>query len=104
MTRATLTWTGLTLTGLVAAFLVSFVVATLPARFSWEAAVRLDLAAWLILFGVLGMASVLAAARVAFGGWPQVRASDAAVAALGLAIAAAEEILLHEWAEGSVGD
>lgn len=101
MTRATLTWTGLTLIGLIAAFLLSFVVATLPGMVGWDAGVRLDLAAWLVLFGVLGMASVLAAARTAFGAWPQVRPADVALAVLGLGIAAAEEILLHEWAEAT---
>lgn len=103
MTRATMRWTGLTLVGVIAAFLLSFLVATLPARYGWDASVRLDLAVWLGLFGALGMAGVVVAARIAFGRWPHVRLSDVALAVLGLAIAAAEEILLHEWAEGSVG-
>jgi hypothetical protein len=103
MTRATLTWTGLTLIGLIPAFLLSFVVATLPARFGWDAAVRLDLALWLVLFGVLGMAAAVIAARMAFGAWPAVRSTDVGLAAGGLLIAAIEEILLHEWAEASMG-
>ena len=103
MTHRMLRWTGLTLLGVIGAFLLSFVAATLPARFGWEAEVRLDLALWLGLFGALGMAGVLAAARMAFERWPVVRASDVALPILGLAIAVAEEILLHEWAEASLG-
>ncbi len=101
MNRATLTWTALTVIGVIAAFLLSFVVATLPARFGWQMSLRLDLAVWLILFGVLGMAGAAAAARMAFGHWPHVVPGDVAIPVIGLAIAAIEEILLHEWAEST---
>ena len=96
-------WTGLTLIALAAAFLASFAIATAPGRFGWAPQWRVDLAAWLVLFGAFGAGGTLAAARLAFGAWPRVRPADAALAAAGLAIAAVEEPLLHEWAESSIG-
>ncbi len=101
MSRATLAWTALTVISVIAAFLLSFVVTTLPARFGWDMSLRLDLAAWLILFGVLGMAGAAVAARMAFGTWPHVAPADLGLPVIGLAIAAVEETLLHEWAEGT---
>lgn len=104
MTRGAWAWTGLTLLAVVIAFLASFVVATLPGRFGWEAPVRLDLAIWLVLFGVIGVGGTLGAARIAFGASPEVRLLDGVLAVLGFVIAAFEEMALHEWAEGSIGN
>jgi hypothetical protein len=96
-----LAWTALTVIGVIAAFLLSFAVATLPSRFGWDMSLRLDLASWLILFGLLGMAGAAIAARMAFGTWPGIVPADVTLPVLGLAIAAVEEILLHEWAEST---
>ncbi len=102
---AQVTWAALAVGGLAAAFLVAFVVVTTLG--SWgvvpTTSLRLDLAAWLVLTGLLAMAAVTGAARLAFGDWPLVRARTLAWAALGLGIAVGVELALHEWARITIG-
>jgi len=101
-------WLAITAVGLVVAFLVAFAIATVPGRLGIDVAtvgagLRLDLALWLILFGVLGMAVVRAAAQLAFGAVRSVTAGDIGLPAVGIGLAVAEELALHEWAESSLG-
>jgi len=102
-------WAGLTLAGLVVALLVAFgVVAALQ---QWDLvggagvqpALRFDLALLLAVFGGLGMAAVVGTARLAFGRWAEVKALDVLLPVAGIAIAIAEELALHGWAQASIG-
>jgi len=91
----------------VAAFFLAFGIATLPVRFgsgtdAFWSALRLDLGLWLALFGTLGILAVWMSARQWFG----VRPIDPGVLLVpgaGIALAVAEELALHEWAEASLG-
>lgn len=98
-------WAALAIGGLTGAFLVAFVIVTTLT--SWGlfagAMMRLDLAAWLILTGVLALLAVAASARIAFGGWPLMRAHHVAWAAVGLGLAVGVELSLHEWARLTIG-
>jgi hypothetical protein len=105
---ATLAWSGLSVAGGVVAFPVAFVIATLPGRFgsgtdSGVTLLRLDLAIWLGLFGVIAMALAWASARAVFGDIVRFRARDLVLPTAGLIIAMVEELMLHEWAETSIG-
>lgn len=105
---AVATWLAVTGVGLVTAFLLAFVIATIPGRLGIEVGTadmgpRLDLALWLVLFGVFGMAVVRAAAQLAFGAMPPVTAGDLGLPAVGIGLAVVEELALHEWAESSLG-
>jgi hypothetical protein len=100
-------WAALTLVGLAIAFFTSIGIVIALIQFGAlggsgaEPALRLDLAVALAMFGALGLAIVLAAARVAFGRWAEVKAVDLLLPAVGITIAIAEELALHEWAEAS---
>jgi hypothetical protein len=92
---------------LALAFLAAFGIATtlLSRGLMPDLAIglRFDLAVFLLLWGVFGMIGVLVAARLAFSRWLQVQARDLALPAIGIAVAIAEELALHEWAEASIG-
>jgi hypothetical protein len=60
---------------------------------------RLDLAALLALFGILAAGGVLAAARLAFGGWPRVHGMATVAPLMGVALAMTVELSLHEWTD-----
>ncbi len=100
-------WAGLSVVALAIAFLTAFAIAT--TLLSWaplpnaDEGLRFDLALFLILFGVLGMLGVLIAGHLALGRWLDVRAGDIVLPSAGIALAVAEELALHEWAEASVG-
>ena len=101
-------WAGLTMVGLTIAFFVAagIVIALRQAGAlgaGVEPALRLDLAVVLAAFGGLGLATVLASARVAFGRWAEIDAVDLLIPLVGIAIAIAEELALHEWATASIG-
>jgi hypothetical protein len=100
-------WAGLSLAGLVLAFLAAFGIATtlLSRGLMPDPAIglRVDLAVFLLLWGVFGMTGALLAARLAFGRWLEVKPRDLALPAIGTAVAIAEELALHEWAEASIG-
>ena len=100
-------WAGLSLAGLVVAFLASGGIAvTLLSRGllpNVADGLRLDLALFLLLFGLLGMVGVLVAARLAFGRWLEVRTGQLVFPLVGVGLAIGEELALHEWAEASIG-
>ena len=106
-TRSDWAWALLTLLALPIAFLGAFVVAIAVVSRSLVPNVaeglRLDLALWLLCFGALGMLGVIVAARLAYRRWLPVRAEHVAVAVLGIVLAIAVELTLHEWAEASLG-
>jgi hypothetical protein len=93
--------------GVVGAFFLAFGIATLPGRFGpgtegfWSE-LRLDLALWLASFGILGMLAVWLSGRWLLVEPPVVRGA-LLVPGAGIAIAVAEELALHEWAETSLG-
>ena len=91
--------------GVVAAFLVALVIATLPSVSDLHRAVglglRLDLALLLVLFGALGLVAVWVSAVPWFG--PAVSSRDLLVPAIGIGLAAVEEVALHLWAAVSIG-
>lgn len=96
------------LTGLVLAFLVAFWLATtllsaglLPG--STDAGLRWDLAFLNATMGITGLAAVMAVARAVFGSWPRVSALALMVALVGIGLAIAQELALHEWARVHVG-
>ena len=70
---------------------------------SLEAGIRWDLAVFLALNAALSMAAVLAAGRLVFGRWLEVTSTDLEVPAVGVVLAIASEIALHEWAEARFG-
>lgn len=96
-------WLVTSAVGVVAAFFLAFAVATLPGRFApgtdgFLTAMRLDLGLWLASFGIFGMLAVWISARRWLGDRPVGR-GVLLVPGAGIAIAVAEEIALHEWAE-----
>jgi hypothetical protein len=93
-------WAALSFVGWIAATGVTLPIAALV---SPGVAVRVDLAIWILLSGAISCVLVAVAGRAAFGAWPRVRVGAFAVAATGVALAASEEILLHEWAEARFG-
>ena len=100
-------WLLLSAAGVVAAFLVAFGIATLPGRFgsgsdTFWSALRLDIGLWLAMFGIFGILAVWIAARQCFGARP-VGWGVLLVPCAGIALAVAEELALHEWAEASIG-
>jgi hypothetical protein len=101
------TWAGLSLAGLVLAFLAAFGIAiTLLSRGLMPDAatgLRVDLALFLLLWGSFSIVGVLVAARLAFSRWLEWQARSLGLPALGIALAIAEELALHEWAEASIG-
>ena len=64
---------------------------------------RTDIAAWIVLTAGVSVAVVLASGRAVFGTWLPVRPLAVAVPLIGVAVAVAEELLLHEWAEARFG-
>lgn len=79
--------------------------ATLPvaSAISPASPVRVDLAVWMVLTMVVSLAVVVVSARVVFGTWPRVGSLAVLVALVGVALAIAEELLLHDWAEARFG-
>jgi hypothetical protein len=68
-----------------------------------EAGLRWDLAAFLALNGALSMAAALGVGRLAFGRWLAVSRTDLVLPALGVVLAIAAELALHEWAWLTIG-
>ena len=104
--RTAWAWTPLTLLALPIALMGAFGVAVAVAsRLVPNGAdgLRFDLALWLLCFGALGLLGVLVAVRVAFGRRLEVRVEHVALATVGIAVAIAVELTLHEWAEASIG-
>ena len=107
--HATMTWIwGISLVmGWTVAFLAAFGIAsTLGSAGVWpagEAVARLDLAALGITMAVLGTVVVLASCRLVFGCWPTVRVWHIAVLLVGVGLAVAVELALHEWARVHIG-
>ena len=66
-------------------------------------ALRLDLALFLVLTCLSGMAGILGAARIAFGRWSTVTGTALLVPLIGAVLAPAVEVALHEWASVSIG-
>lgn len=98
-------WAAISVASLVASFFVAFGVATTASQGLGTApgALRLDLAAFLMLLGVLGILGTLAAGRIAFGGWLSVSGARLAMPLAGVLLATAVELSLHEWARVHVG-
>lgn len=101
-------WLILTAVGLLVAFWVAFGIGTLPGRLGIDVAtlgpgLRVDLALFLGLFGAFGLVAVLLAAQRVFGRRLALGASDLWLPCLGIGLAIAEELALHEWAEASLG-
>ena len=92
-------WALLSFSGWVAATAITLPVAAVVP----DAAVRFDLAVWILLTAGVSLAVVLASGRAVFGAWPSVRPIALAVPLIGVALAIAEELLLHEWAEARFG-
>ena len=100
-------WAALAIMGLVLAFVAAFgVVVTVSSQGPFPDArpgsLRLDLAGFLVLVGVFGIGTVLAAGRVAFGSWLEARPRHLILPAAGIALAIGIEIALHEWARLSI--
>ena len=101
-------WSALTLVGLAGSAVVAFVVAGASAawglgRVQGDLGLRLDLALFLALAGVLGILVVCLSGRVAFGRWMTVTRRSIVVPATGVVLALAVELTLHEWARRSYG-
>jgi hypothetical protein len=101
-------WAALTIVGLVVAFLAAFGVAVTV--ISWalfpdagQGSLRLDLAGLLFLIGTFGTGALLAAGRVAFGSWLDVRPRQLIPPAAGVGVAIGVELALHQWAWLSIG-
>ncbi len=92
-------WALLSFTGWITATAVTLPLAALVPQGS----VRADLGVWILLTGGASLAVVLGSARVVFGAWLPVRAIAVAVPFIGVTLAIAEELLLHEWAEARFG-
>ena len=101
-------WAGLGLLAVVAAFFAGFgatnvaVQAGLGAGES-SAAPRWDLAIGLFAFGSFGLIGLVVAGRLAFGSWPVVSRAGITLALIGVLLAAAFELALHEWARLHIG-
>lgn len=61
------------------------------------------LAAWSVVWGVLGCTGVLIAGRIAFGRWLAVPRGGIGLAAIGIALAALVENLLYAWSVARYG-
>ena len=100
-------WGAMSTAAWIASFFVAFGVmagaGTLGLLPSDLGGLRADLAVFLALFGIIAAAGAIGAGRLAFGRWPAVRAQDALVPLIGLALAVAVELALHEWADARFG-
>lgn len=100
-------WTGGLALGAILAFLLPFGITSTLLFLVWpgsvDASLRWDLALLNGTMGVLGIAAVLVTARLAFRTWLRVMPWQVLVVVGGIAIAIAEELVLHEWAEVHIG-
>lgn len=100
-------WAACLLLGATVAFLVAFAITSaIGSRGllgSTDAGLRWDLAVLNGTMGLLGLAAVVGAARVAFGAWPNLMGWPLVVAAMGISVAIAQELALHQWVEAHVG-
>lgn len=100
-------WAVLTFLALIVSFFAAFVIGTTAVRFGFLGSqgleVRWDLALFLVLMGSFGMLGALAMARMVFGHWLRVTAAQLVLPVIGLALAVAVELTLHEWAQVHIG-
>lgn len=100
-------WAALSVMAWIASFFAAFGIVAGAGTFGPGApdvsGMRIELAALLGLHGILAAAGVLAAGRLAFGRWPTVDRRATAVALIGLSLAMAVELALHEWTEARFG-
>ena len=91
-----------------ASLVVAFVIAVYAGqlglgRSDGDLGTRLDLALFLLLISLFGSLAALASARLVFGRWPAVPPVAILVAGVGVALAIAVELALHEWARVRFG-
>jgi hypothetical protein len=91
-----LTWAALSFTGFVASLF-----AVLPFIFAmklvWDAPHLAQMGAWSVIWGVLSLLGVLAAARLVFGAWLRPRPLAIAVAGVGIGLSAVLNVVLLQW-------
>jgi len=87
----------------IASFIAAFGAMAALGTLGWIApdfgGVRHDLALLLALHGILAAAGVLGASRLVFERWSVVRIADGIILLVGLCLAVAIELVLHEWLE-----
>ncbi len=100
-------WALLTLVALIVSFFAAFLIGTTAVRFGSAGPqgleFRLDLALFLVLMGAFGMLGALAMARLVFGRWLPVSVATLVIPMIGVALAVAIELALHEWARVHIG-
>jgi hypothetical protein len=91
-----LTWAALSFTGFVASLfaVLPFLVAI---QLVWDAPHLAQMGAWSLIWGVLSVLGVLVAARLAFGTWLRPGPLGVAVAAIGIGLSAALNVVLQQW-------
>ena len=90
------TWAVLSFTGFVASFfaVLPFIVAM---KLIWDAPHLAQMGAWSVIWGVLSLLGVLAAARLVFGAWLRPRPLGVAVAGVGIGLSAVLNVVLLQW-------
>lgn len=100
-------WALLTLVALIVSFFAAFLIGTTAVRFGSAGPqgleFRLDLALFLVLMGAFGMLGALVMARLVFGRWLPVTAVQLVLPVIGVGLAVAVELMLHEWAQVHIG-
>ena len=91
---------------LALALILAFGVVSWLPRLLWPSFAPdhgMELAAFIATWGVLGMAGAAALARLLLGGVASLRRTGLVAAGAGLVIAAALQVVLHDWAVGKLG-
>ena len=100
---ATWIWALLSVAAWIASFIAAFGAMAALGTLGWIGpdfgGVRHDLALLLALHGILAAAGVLGASRLVFERWSVVRIADGIILLVGLCLAVAIELVLHEWLE-----
>jgi len=95
-------WAGLSIGLFGAASLGVFPVVAMV-RLQVDTSHAAQMALWSVVWAALGCVGVLAAGRVAFGGWLRVPLSAAAIAGIGTVLSVGVNLELQEWAVGRYG-